>query len=168
MSTIKLEDLYQEQNNVLTDLIIGVFHSSIKNGETWRARTLKSALRKGRTKKSAKGQFDLFLEQFNDFEGSTLGDFADYSGYRLIFWVGQNRSKNTRKIKEIIPEIEIRETHFLVPQIFSNLINRDFNKHVRTRTNVTEIEYRQEKMIIKNTDRQSFSKKNYRKFFLSK
>ena len=126
MSTIKLEDLYQEQNNVLTDLIIGVFHSSIKNGETWRARTLKSALRKGRTKKSAKGQFDLFLEKFNDFDGSTLGDFADYSGYRLIFWVGQNRSKNTRKIKEIIPEIEIRETHFLIPQIFSTQINRDF------------------------------------------
>ena len=33
-------------------------------------------------------------------------------------------------------------------------------------TNVTEIEYRQGKMTIKNTDRQSFSKKNYRKFFI--
>ena len=129
MSTIKLEDLYQEQNNILTDLIIGVFHSSIKNGETWRARTLKSALRKGRTKKSAKGQFDKYLEKFSDFDGVTLGDFAEFSCSKLVFWVGQNRSKNTRKIKEIIPEFpefQILETHFLVPQIFTNLIHRDF------------------------------------------
>ena len=129
MSTIKLEDLYQEQNNVLTDLIIGVFHSSIKSGETWRARTLKSALRKGRTKKSAKGKFDKYLEKFSDFDGVTLGDFAEFSCSKLVFWVGQNRSKNTRKIKEIVPEFpefQILETHFLVPQIFTNLIHRDF------------------------------------------
>ena len=40
----------------------------------------------------------------------------------------------------------------LVPKKSPRL--NDFNKHVRTRTNVTEIEYRQEKMTIKNTDRQ--------------
>ena len=127
MATIKLDGISSTRNNSYGDLLIGIFYSSKrKHGQIWRARTLKSALRKGRTKKSPKGDFDRFVDDYRDFSGETLGDFSEYSGNALTFWVGGNATKNTKKVAQITPEVNIRETHFLVPQIFARSIDKNF------------------------------------------
>ena len=111
-NTLKLENLCPSTrySPALTDLIVGLYYSKInKEGTLWQARTLKAKIRKGRTKRNPNGHFDLFLDTFDEFLywNQTLGEFAEFSGCELVFWVGGNCSKNTKQIKRIKPELTI-------------------------------------------------------------
>ena len=127
MRNLHLETISpNSENQQLSDLIVGTYYKILnKKKRNLRPRDFRGGLRKGRTHNSP-GLFDKYLEKFDEFQGSTLQEFADFSGNDLVFWVGQKSSNRQRFLIRIEAEVSITETHFAVSMNFDTLIKPGF------------------------------------------
>ena len=127
MRNLHLETISpNSENQQLSDLIVGTYYKLLnKKKRNLRPRDFRQGLRKGRTHNSP-GLFDKYLEKFDEFQGSTLQQFADFSGNDLVFWVGQKSSNRQRFLTRIEAEVSITETHFAISMNFDTLIKPSF------------------------------------------
>ena len=127
MRNLHLETISpKSENQQLTDLIVGTYYRILnKKKRNFRPRDFRSGLHRGRTQNS-RGLFDKYLEKFDEFQGSTLQEFADFSGNDLVFWVGQKSSNRQRFLTRIEAEVSITETHFAISMNFDSLIQPSF------------------------------------------
>ena len=110
----------------LLQLIHGSFFTYNFNGSELRQRTLNRLLNKKH--KNGTFLFDQFLSdhEFSSFRGTTLGDFVEFTGFKLIFWAGQRYTNSTVKAAEISSDISVKNIHFLVPAAYRNTITKYF------------------------------------------
>ena len=97
---------------------------------------LKSVQIRGRTlnrlinRKDKDGQFlfQKFLKDknFENFQGKTLSEFTEFTGYSLIFWAGAHYTNSTVQAAEIKAEFSVRNLHILVPADYRNRITGNF------------------------------------------
>ena len=110
----------------LLELIYGSFFTYHFNGNELRIRNLNRLI--NRKQKNGDFLFQNFFrdKDFEHFTGGTLGDFAEYTGYTLVFWAGARYTNSTVRATEITPEFSVKTIHFLVPAAYRNTITYSF------------------------------------------
>ena len=124
MRNLRLHTITPKSDNIaLNDLIVATFYQYIKNGKNMEAKTFRAKIMKNNQRTS---EFQKHLDQFELFFGSTLGEFADHCGHKIIFWRSGKVSRRLCHLACIDPIVRIKQTDVIVPAAFQNSISRDF------------------------------------------
>ena len=127
LGCVKLKDqTLAISGSKLIELIYGSFFTYYFNGKDLRIRNLNRLINK--KEKNGSFIFQKFLrdKDFENFSGRTLGEFAEYTGYKLVFWAGVHYTNSTVKAYEIEPNFSVKTIHFLVPADYRNCITDHF------------------------------------------
>ena len=127
LGCVKLKDqTLAISGSKLIELIYGSFFTYFFNGKDLRIRNLNRLINK--KEKNGSFIFQKFLrdKDFENFSGRTLGEFAEYTGYKLVFWAGVHYTNSTVKAYEIEPNFSVKTIHFLVPADYRNCITDHF------------------------------------------
>ena len=107
-------------------LFYGTFFTYHFTGSELRIRGLNRLINK--KDKSGEFLFSKFLLERDllSFSGTTLGDFAEFTGFKLVFWAGSRYTNSTARAADIEADISVKSIHFLVPAAYRNSLHSDF------------------------------------------